>query len=131
MNQVVVATTFSGTTISLPTPGNTYNFEVAAINVIGTGPYSSVVSITASSVPDQITTLVVSDFTTNTSVLFTWNTPADNYSPITAYEVYILQKSTGLFKLFPTVCNGSQGVDGSGNQICLVSMSTFISTLGY
>jgi hypothetical protein len=131
MNIVTTTSTFSGTTVSLPTPGLIYNFEVAASNIMGTGPYSSSVAVKASSSPDQITTLTVSEFPTNSSVLFTWNTPNSNYDAITTYNVYILQKSTGLFSLFTYICNGSQGVDGNGNQYCLVQMSSFISNLGY
>ena len=130
MNQVLSTSSLSGT-ITLPTPGITYNFEIAAVNIMGTGPYSSVIAIEASSTPNQIATLVVSQTNLNSSVFFTWNTPTDNYSPITSYNVYILQKSTGLFKVFSWICSGSQGVDGSGNQYCIVNMPTFIQDLGY
>ena len=74
---------------------------------MGTGPYSTPVAIEASSIPDQITTLVVSEYSTNSTVLFTWNTPNANYAVISSYNVYILQKSTGLFKVFNWICSGS------------------------
>lgn len=53
MNIVSSPTTHSGTTITLPTGGLTYNFEISAVNVHGSGSYSSpVVAIKASSTPD-------------------------------------------------------------------------------
>lgn len=33
--------------------------------------------------------------------------------------------------MFSWICSGSQGVDGSGNQYCIVNMPTFIQDLGY
>ena len=132
MNIVSSPTTHTGTTITLPTGGATYVFDFSAVNVHGSGAYSTPsISVKASSVPDQISTVVISEYTTNSTVRITWNVPNDNFETISSYKVYLLQKSTGLYKIFTWICDGAQGTDGSGDKYCDVQMSKFITDLGY
>lgn len=99
--------THTGTTIALPTPGVNYSFQISALNVHGEGPNSTIVTIKASSKPAQISTVVLSESNVNTKVRITWNVPNDNYDTITAYNIYLLQKSTEQFKIFTWICNGA------------------------
>lgn len=61
------------------------------------------------------------------SVDLTWVAPNSNGSPITQYSVLLLNQNTGQYNEYPTLCDGSN----PAVLTCQISMSDFISTLGY
>jgi len=87
----LISTESSSTTHKIvnasPTAGNTYNYIVSAVNAYGEGVASSVFSIQASTVPDQITPAVSSTLDGST-VKFTWTASPNNRSnDVTGYIV--------------------------------------------
>ena len=83
------------------TNGTEYYFQVAAINVIGTGPYSAQ-SSTTKAIPSTISDAPVITSSTskqNQTSTVSWTAPSDNGgSPISSYN---LQYSTNLSEWFP------------------------------
>ena len=73
--------------------GNTYQFKVRAKNLYGWGAYSTVLSLKASSVPDQPAAVTTSKDALN--VRITWVAPADNSEAITAYQILIVNSVGG------------------------------------
>lgn len=85
------------TTYDNITAGTAYEFRVAAVNIHGTGAFSSSVSITASGPPDAMTQLsVVKSLTDTSKLVISWDAPNSNYETITAYEV-LFQQSDGSY----------------------------------
>ena len=86
-------------------PGQYYKFIYAGENKYGLGTYSDPVSLrvpptspTAPAAPDT-----TRDGTTNIKI--SWNAPSDTGgSSITAYHVYIRDKSDSTYKMHPTEC---------------------------
>jgi titin len=79
------------------TNGTTYFFQVAAINAIGTGSYSTVSSgVTPTGVPGAPT--AVSGTAGNGQVALTWTAPSSNGgSAITGYQVQVATSATGSY----------------------------------
>ncbi len=83
--------TATGTTITSLTNGTAYGVRVAALNAVGNGPSSTVVTSTPGAVPDAPT---LSATASSTEVILTWTVPNNNGSAITDYDV--------LYKLTPS-----------------------------
>jgi hypothetical protein len=69
------------------TAGLVYKFKVEAQNEFGYSAYSSQISILCATVPgkpDEPTTTVVAN-----TVVFDWEAPEDNGTPITEYKILI------------------------------------------
>jgi hypothetical protein len=81
--------------------GTEYEFQVAAANVAGTGPYGEIVSATTFAVPDAPTNLVATPGLQ--SVSLTWDAPLnDGGTPITSYTVQYRLSGIGSFVNAPT-----------------------------
>ncbi len=67
--------------------GTTYNFKVAAINIVGKSIESYVLPILAATIPDPPTALTKDEANSNLiQVAFAWTAPVKNGgSPITGY----------------------------------------------
>ena len=74
-------------TVTGLTPGQKYTFEVRAVNQFGTGPFGVSNEITAAATPNAPTALVATRG--NASATLTWTPGADNFSPITGYNLQI------------------------------------------
>ena len=73
------------------TNGVTYPIRLRAVNVVGSGTASSVVSATPRTVPDQVGT--VTPTPGSTSISLTWSAPYNGGSSITGYKI---ERSTDL-----------------------------------
>ena len=69
------------------TPGNTYYFQIRAINIYGPGLYSQNVSYVAGSAPNAPAAPTLS--LSNYYVVIQWIAPVDNYVAIDAYQILI------------------------------------------
>jgi hypothetical protein len=70
--------------------GTSYVFKVAAVNHIGTGPYSaSSTAVTQSNVPAQIAK--PSSSGGDKAFLISWTAPSDNGSGIDEYQIYLYE----------------------------------------
>jgi hypothetical protein len=79
-------------TISGLTVGDTYQIQMLAINEIGDGPLSIVVTMRSASMPAKITTLLntVGSWTP-TQLAYTWSAPNDNGAQIYNYEAELVR----------------------------------------
>lgn len=107
------------------TAGTSYTFRVRAQNSFDWGTYSDSVIITASTVPDVIssavtTTLIGSD------VKIVWVAPTSNGATITAYQIVILQ-SDGTTYSESSYCDGSSSTIVS-NMYCNVPITVLRSS---
>jgi hypothetical protein len=68
--------------------GETYQFKVQAANIYGVGDFSPVVSVTASNIPEKPSIPLVE--LQGTDVAISWTEPVDHYSPITSYQVILM-----------------------------------------
>jgi len=96
----IPTTSYTATGLSF---GSIYKFKVEAMNGFGYSEYSDEVSILCAAVPVapvQPTTTVIAD-----SVVFDWDEPVANGTPLTGYKVYI-RKSDLSYIIDTTVCNG-------------------------
>ena len=73
-------------TITGLTNGTTYYFRVAAINVVGVGKYSDVVTSIPGTRPDAVSTLFINISTTNTFIA-EWTDPYNQGYPIDNYTI--------------------------------------------
>ncbi len=78
--------TTAAATVSGLTAGSSYDFKVQAINAVGYGSYSSVVSSLAATIPNAPTALSPSAAALTTATL-TWTAPTNGGSSITDYVV--------------------------------------------
>lgn len=58
-----------------------------AKNIYGYGPFSDVLSVEASDVPDVMA--IVETSIVGTKVVFSWAAPFDNYDPVALYDLQI------------------------------------------
>ena len=116
----VAATSYTATGL---TAGLSYKFKVEAENGFGFSAFSSSVSILCATVPSQPTppsTTVV-----NSDVIFDWEKPNENGTPITEYKVYI-RKADLTYVFDNSLCDGrSQAVIDSTQ--CTVPLSSLTS----
>lgn len=83
--------------------GTIYKFKVEARNEFGYSEHSEEVSILCATHPEKPaapTTTVVNDY-----VIFDWDAPVDNGTPITSYNVYIRQSDL-TYIIDRTICDG-------------------------
>ena len=112
----VNALTFTATEL---TAGYTYKFKIEARNSYGYSVYSEVVSIlcaTSPSRPDVPTTTVDGN-----EVIVEWEAPADNGTPITAYQIFF-RKSDDTYQTELTSCDGTNADVVAFTQ-CIVPLS--------
>jgi hypothetical protein len=75
-------------TITGLTNGTTYYFRVAAINAVGVGKYSDVVTSIPGTRPDAVSTLFINTNTTNTNTFVAeWTDPYNQGYPIDSYTI--------------------------------------------
>ena len=100
-------------------PGQTYMYRIKAVNAIGDGPFSDILTTTASAVPGKITSVLIA-LQSQTSLSIKWSQPdLTGDLPFTAYYVrhdlsdFILGSpiNNGLVKTFtlPVVQPGNEG----------------------
>lgn len=88
------------------TNGKPYQIKVIAINSVGHGPDSNIVTATPSAsvsalVPGQVRGLVATP--SNGAVLLSWIQPSANGSPITSYKVIVSEVGSNVFTTFPNL----------------------------
>jgi large repetitive protein len=87
------------------TSGVTYNFKVQSRNSHGFSDYSDEVTLLCAFKPDAPLTVTTS--ISNSDVIVSWSNPVDNGSPITGYQVYVVQHNSAIYTLESTECDGS------------------------
>ena len=113
-------------TVSGLTAGNTYLFQVQAVNIYGSGTLSTQLSVIPSDIPDTPGIATVTLSTTN--VVVDWTAPADHSSAISAYKVEFL-KSDGSYTEETSNCLGTDSGVISATQ-CTIPMTTLQPLLG-
>lgn len=106
------------------TGGNSYKFKVRAKNVNGYGPFSSELTITASSVPDTMSAVTVTRETTN--IKFAWTAPGTGNSAITDYTVLLYQPDTNSYGEDTTLCDAT-----TAQLYCTVAIADLMTDYGY
>lgn len=99
--------------------GQTYRFRVRARNAFGLSSYSQELELLFASYPSKVdppTTTVITNY-----VIFNWNAPADNGTPISAYQILIRQADTD-FVEDKTLCDGTKFLVIQDTQ-CIVQLS--------
>ena len=86
--------------------GIPYQFKVVAINSVGHGPDSNIVTVTPSasvsaSVPGQVRGLIATP--SNGAVFLSWIQPSANGSPITSYKVIVSEVGSNVFTTHPNL----------------------------
>jgi hypothetical protein len=64
-------------------------------------------------------------------VIISWTAPGDQGSPITAYTVRLLNKTSNTYEVYTTHCDGASALIITNRACPPILMSVFISTLGY
>ena len=101
----IIATTSAAVTIPVPvTSTKTYVFSVLAVNAYGDGALSNTFSILAAITPAQMADIIVATVT-DTKISLTWTPPLPRGSPITDFEVLILNKQSNLFEHIVGLCD--------------------------
>lgn len=95
----------------------TYTYRVRAMDLIGYGQYSNLLTVVPMDLPDQtdIPVTVIKGI----NVKISWIEPFGNGDPIFKYRVYLQMKS-GLFRLEDTFCNEK---DTALSRSCMIPMS--------
>jgi len=112
--------------------GHTYKFKVESRNIYGYSAYSELVSILCAASPSQpeAPTSIVE----GNNVVFNWNAPIENGTPITGYHVYF-RKADDTFETELINCDGSKSEIVITTQ-CTIPLETLsaspfgLSTLG-
>jgi len=104
--------------------GTTYRFKVRAQNAQGWGPFSGTTSVLAASEPSQAAMVIVTDNAGLPSVRITWSAPAENGSPITAYEIKIRTSNSAVYATTAD-CDGSASAVAAA-RYCDVLMATLV-----
>jgi hypothetical protein len=84
--------------------GATYRFTVRAANIYGPGPDSPISSVVASDIPDRMDPITTSRV--NTDIITSFLAPADNGATLLEYEIVILHKTTGVYSVDISKCDG-------------------------
>ena len=74
-------------TITGLTNGKTYYFRVAAVNVIGTGAYSDIVTCVPGTRPDDVSTLFITSDASLSAFIAEWSDPFNQGYPIQTYTL--------------------------------------------
>jgi hypothetical protein len=114
-NPYVLDSTYTLTGV---TAGSTYNFKYRASNIYGFGPFSSISSIVAASLPDKPSNVITTINGLNVRV--GWSMPFSQGSPITQFTVQIKQKD-GTFST-DSGCSTATVVTNSYCDITLLSI---------
>jgi len=69
------------------TNGKTYYFRVAAVNVVGTGAYSDIVTCVPGTRPDNVSTLFMNSDTSLSAFIAEWSDPYNQGYPIQTYTL--------------------------------------------
>jgi fibronectin type 3 domain-containing protein len=80
--------------------GIMYHYKVSAVNIIGEGANSSVISIATWGVPAQVTGIIATPGPQHISL--SWDAPADNDVSITGYNIYRALSVAGEYNLIGT-----------------------------
>jgi len=70
-------------------PGSPYQFKIQAKNGAGSGAFSSVLTVVASSSPNKMNTVTVTMALADTSALISWSYPVDNGDSVKEYSIQI------------------------------------------
>ena len=100
-------------------PGHDYKFKYRAINIFGVGAFSAESTIKAASKPDQISEVVQT--VVNADLRITWAAPNERGSPITVYQVYVVNSLGD--DVEHTECKALE-------TMCSIVFSDFIDTYG-
>jgi large repetitive protein len=114
-----LTTASTGATSAGLTAGTLYSYRVAAINKLGTGPFSPALAAYAAQAPEAPAAPATSLETIYVKIA--WAAPTDNFDAITAYQVLIAD-GAGDFAERTSVCDGSQPATVSALS-CLVPMT--------
>lgn len=124
--------TYSYTQTSGVTAGQPYDFKYRASNKHGTGVFSDVATVIASTVPDQLSPATTANSGVN--IIATWSlSPSDRGATVTAYRV-TWKKADGTYGEL-AACDGSDATV-LANRACSVAVasltdpSTFALALG-
>ena len=105
----------TSTTVTGLSNGTSYQFRVAAVNAVGTGPYSTIsASAVPSTIPDAPATPTITAASSGDT--FNWTAPANGSRAITGY-VYQISTNDGAFATEVSVGSGVTSVtvgDGLG-----------------
>lgn len=111
--------TYTYTQTSGVAAGQSYQFKYRASNKHGTGVYSNIASIVASTVPDQLAAATTAN--SGADVIATWGlTPSDRGATVTAYRI-VWKAADGTYATL-TACNGADATVFT-NRECTVPMS--------
>jgi hypothetical protein len=112
--------TYTITQTSGVTSGQDYQVKYRASNKHGTGEYSDVATITASTVPEQLAAAATTN--SGADVIATWSaTPSERGATVTAYRIK-WKKADGTYEAIAT-CDGADATIFA-NRACTVAMAT-------
>jgi hypothetical protein len=97
------------------------------VNIYGSGPYSSILSIKAEDVPDTMSPPVVTQ--SGTSMEINWSTivPFDNGNTITSYTIQVFNPTTMAFVLDAVNCPGTN----PAILLCTIPTTDLVTNFGY
>ena len=124
------ASTLTYTLTSLTPAGNTFTYTISSLNIHGESTSRSTVSIVLAGPPSQGSPPTISQ--SGKTVTIAWTPPTTNGAVITAYTVLLLDMNDGVYREYPSLCNGTAALNAnSTNPSCAIQMSSFTSTLKY
>jgi hypothetical protein len=104
--------------------GTTYEFKVESRNSYGYSDYSGVLTLLCAFIPEAPTT--VTSANENEKVTISWNAPTANGSPVTAYQIFIID-SASAFVQESVECDGTDATLVSSRS-CQVALSTLTAS---
>jgi hypothetical protein len=111
-----------------------YSFTVTAINSVGHGPDSNIVSATPSasvsaSVPNQVRGVVANP--SDGQVFLSWIQPSANGSPITSYRVVVSEMGSNVFTTYPILGTATKvTIPGLQNGITYTFSVSAVNAVG-
>jgi hypothetical protein len=100
------------------------------VNIFGESTARSTVSIVLAGPPSQGSAPTITQ--SGKTVTVAWTPPTINGAVITAYTVLLLDMNDGIYREYPTLCNGTAALNAnSAAPSCTIQMSSFTSTLSY